>query len=121
MTIDRSVLERLLGNMTKCVSMLDLCFASLGDPTRRSVLQPLGRRKASVGELSDPHDMLRPSILAHLDKLEAPGLLHSSKPGVPAIVRSRRMLFAPHARGWRSSTIFGKTGLTNLTTMSSRS
>lgn len=67
--------------MAKFDSTLDLCFAALGDPTRRAILSRLARGKASVSELAAPHDMALPSFMGHLKKLEDAGLVTSSKAG----------------------------------------
>ncbi|MFY0681178.1 MAG: winged helix-turn-helix transcriptional regulator [Thalassovita sp.] len=78
--------------MAKYDATLDLCFSALGDPTRRKILQRLARGEASVSELAEPHDMALPSFLEHLKKLEAAGLVTSTKQG-----RTRTCALAPNA------------------------
>jgi DNA-binding transcriptional ArsR family regulator len=60
---------------------LDDVFKALSDPTRRRVLERLGRRPASVSELAEPFDMSLPSFMEHLRTLERCGLVHSEKVG----------------------------------------
>ncbi len=54
---------------------LDLVFAALADPTRRSMLARLALGEATVSELAAPFDMAQPSISRHLKVLEAAGLI----------------------------------------------
>lgn len=61
--------------------ILDLVFQALADPTRRAVLQRLGKGPASVGELAKPFAMALPSFMQHLKVLEDSGLVHSEKKG----------------------------------------
>lgn len=60
---------------------LDLTFRALADPTRRAVLQALGRGPASVSELAKPFRMALPSFLQHLKVLEESGLVDTRKVG----------------------------------------
>ncbi len=60
---------------------LDTVFRALSDPTRRAVVQRLGRGPASVKELAEPFDMALPSFLQHLQVLEESGLVRSKKKG----------------------------------------
>ena len=63
---------------------LDMVFAALADPTRRSILSRLAKGEASVNELVDPFDMSQPAISKHLKVLERAGLVERD------IVRQRR-------------------------------
>ena len=56
-------------------------FRALADPTRREVLERLGRSPASVSELARPFDMALPSFVQHLRVLEECGLVTSQKSG----------------------------------------
>ncbi|MGP3533474.1 ArsR/SmtB family transcription factor [Microbacterium sp. RD1] len=56
-------------------------FLALSDPTRRRVVQRLGRGPATVGELAAPSDMALPSFLKHVRALEATGLIRTRKTG----------------------------------------
>jgi DNA-binding transcriptional ArsR family regulator len=60
---------------------LDGVFHALADPTRRAVLERLGRGPASTSELARPFDMALPSFLQHLAVLEKSGLVRSQKRG----------------------------------------
>jgi DNA-binding transcriptional ArsR family regulator len=60
---------------------LDSIFQALADPTRRAVLQRLGKGSATVGELAEPFDMALPSFMKHVGILERTGLIRSSKRG----------------------------------------
>ena len=80
---------------------LDLCFSALGDPTRRAILHRLARGEATVSELAAPHDMALPSVMEHLRKLEAAGLVTSRKEGRIRTCRLAPDAFAP-ARDWLS-------------------
>lgn len=56
-------------------------FQALAHPTRRAVLERLGRGPASVGELAGPFDLALPSFVQHLRTLEDAGLVRSRKDG----------------------------------------
>src|SRR5947208_599444 len=60
---------------------LDLVFQALADPTRRDMVERLGRGPASVSELARPLDMSLPAVLQHLQVLEASGLVSTAKTG----------------------------------------
>lgn len=60
---------------------LDAVFHALADPTRRAVLQQLGRSELSVSELARPFDMALPSFMKHIKVLESSGLISSQKNG----------------------------------------
>lgn len=60
---------------------LDTAFQALADPTRRAVIERLGRGPASVGELAQPFEMALPSFMQHIKTLEQSGILVSQKTG----------------------------------------
>ena len=60
---------------------LDEVFKALADPTRRAVLERLGKGPAAMTELAAPFDMALPSFSQHLDMLERSGLVRSRKEG----------------------------------------
>ncbi len=60
---------------------LDSIFHALADPTRRAVVQRLGRGPAAVSELARPFDMALPSFMKHVGILEETGLIRSRKVG----------------------------------------
>jgi DNA-binding transcriptional ArsR family regulator len=63
------------------VAELDRLFRVLADPTRRAVVERLGRGPAATSELARPFEMALPSFLQHLDVLETAGLVASQKAG----------------------------------------
>jgi DNA-binding transcriptional ArsR family regulator len=56
-------------------NQLDRVFSSLGDPTRRTLLQRLCLGPASVTELAAPMDMSLNAVSKHLKVLEQAGLI----------------------------------------------
>lgn len=60
---------------------LNLKFAALSDETRRAVVSRLARGPASVSELASAHAMALPSFMGHLSRLEAAGLIETTKKG----------------------------------------
>jgi DNA-binding transcriptional ArsR family regulator len=60
---------------------LDLVFQALSDPTRRAIVERLGRGPASVSQLARPFAMSLPGVLQHVAVLEASGLVRSEKVG----------------------------------------
>lgn len=60
---------------------LDAVLKALSDPTRRRVMERLGRGQASVSELAEPFEMALPSFVQHLGVLEQAGLVLSQKRG----------------------------------------
>lgn len=68
---------------------LDLTFQALTHPTRRAVVERLGRGPATVTELAEPFPMALPSFLDHIRLLERSGLVESQKRGRVRTVRIR--------------------------------
>lgn len=60
---------------------LDGLFQAIADPTRRAVLDRLGRGDASISELAAPFDMALPSFLKHIRVLEKSGWIRTRKVG----------------------------------------
>ncbi len=67
--------------MASAAVAIDGVFRALADPTRRQVLERLGRSPGSVSELAAPFEMALPSFLEHLRMLEGCGLVRSKKTG----------------------------------------
>ena len=76
--------------MPKYSEPVGLVFHALADPTRREVLERLGRGPASTSELAEPFAMALPSFTQHLTVLEDAGLVTSHKHG-----RTRTYRLAP--------------------------
>jgi DNA-binding transcriptional ArsR family regulator len=62
-------------------SPLDRTFAALSDPTRRGVLERLGRGSATVSELAAPAGMSLTGLKKHVRILEEAGLVTTEKQG----------------------------------------
>lgn len=60
---------------------LDHLFAAVADPTRRGILQRLGRGDASIGDLAAAFDMTLTGIKKHVSILEEAGLVRTEKVG----------------------------------------
>jgi DNA-binding transcriptional ArsR family regulator len=60
---------------------LDRGFAALSDPTRRGILERLGRGDASISDLADSFSMTLTGIKKHVHVLEEAGLLTTEKVG----------------------------------------
>lgn len=67
--------------MAKQAEKLNDVFRALADPTRRAILERLGRGPAGTSALAQRFDMALPSFSQHLDVLEQCGLVSSSKLG----------------------------------------
>ena len=73
--------------MLNCSPPLDRIFHALADPTRRALVERLGREPLPVGELAKPFAVSLPAILQHLQVLEQSGLVRSEKVGRTRICR----------------------------------
>ena len=60
---------------------LDRAFAALSDPTRRAMLEALGRGSATVSELAEPLGISLTGVKKHLHVLEEAGLVTTEKVG----------------------------------------
>lgn len=97
--------------MAKYSDQLDAVLTALADPTRRTVIDRLGRGPASVGELAQPLSISLPSFMKHVRTLEACGLIRTRKTGrVRTCVLNRDRLqvldswLADQRRIWEEST-----------------
>jgi DNA-binding transcriptional ArsR family regulator len=71
-------------------SDVDRTFAALGDPTRRGVLERLGRGSATITELAKPYGISLTGMKKHVRILEEAGLVTTEKVG-----RARRCTLGP--------------------------
>jgi DNA-binding transcriptional ArsR family regulator len=69
---------------------LDRTFSALSDPTRRAILERLGRGPATIGELAEPFGMSLTGLKKHVHVLEAADLVVTQKVG-----RTRRCRLGP--------------------------
>jgi len=60
---------------------LDRTFSALSDPTRRDILDRLGRGPASIGELARPFGMSLTGMKKHVQILERARLVTTEKVG----------------------------------------
>ena len=60
---------------------LDRAFSALADPTRRGVLERLGRGPATISELAAPTGMSLTGLKKHVRILEEAGLVTTEKHG----------------------------------------
>lgn len=60
---------------------LDASFGALADPTRRGILERLGRGPATVTELAEQFEMTRTGIKKHIGLLEDAGMVVTEKRG----------------------------------------
>jgi DNA-binding transcriptional ArsR family regulator len=56
-------------------------FQALADPTRREILERIGRGPASVSQLAEPLQISLAAVVQHLQVLEDSGLVHTEKVG----------------------------------------
>ena len=76
--------------MVQSHTQLDAAFAALADPTRRGVLELLGRRDATISELAAAFGMTLTGVSKHVRILEQAGLVTTEKAG-----RVRRCRLGP--------------------------
>jgi DNA-binding transcriptional ArsR family regulator len=78
---------------------LDRTFFALSDPTRRGILERLGRGPATIGELAEPFGLTINGVKKHVGILEEVDLVVTAKVG-----RARRCQLGParleDARTW---------------------
>ena len=79
--IDRRGRIAILNFVLNYQASLDEMFTALADPSRRSMVERLGRGPASVSELAAPLPMSLPAVMRHLRVLESCGLVRSEKAG----------------------------------------
>jgi DNA-binding transcriptional ArsR family regulator len=60
---------------------LDSAFAALSDPTRRGILERLGRADATISDLAEHFSMTLTGLKKHVQILESAGLVSTTKVG----------------------------------------
>jgi DNA-binding transcriptional ArsR family regulator len=73
--------------MVQYQAQLDRTFAALSDPTRRGVLERLGRGSATISELAEPFGISLTGMKKHVQVLEDAGLVRTEKVGRTRICR----------------------------------
>ncbi len=76
--------------MVQLSAEVDTAFAALSDPTRRGILERLGRGDASISDLAAGFEMTLTGIRKHVQILEEAGLATTEKVG-----RVRRCSLGP--------------------------
>lgn len=77
--------------MVQYSRQLDSAFAALSDPTRRGILERLGRGDASISDLAARFDMTLTGMKKHVQTLEEAKLVTTEKVG-----RVRHVRLGPH-------------------------
>ena len=67
--------------MVQYLQGLDGTFSALSDPTRRAILERLGRGSATIGELAEPSGMSLTGLGKHVRVLEEADLVITEKVG----------------------------------------
>ena len=67
--------------LSNYLSVMNIFFKALNDPTRREILELLNKGDLTAGEIADRFDMTKPSISHHLDLLKQAGLVVSVREG----------------------------------------
>jgi DNA-binding transcriptional ArsR family regulator len=67
--------------MVQCLDRPDLAFAAVADPTRRGILERLGRADASISDLAGEFAMTLTAVKKHVAILEDAGLVATEKVG----------------------------------------
>jgi DNA-binding transcriptional ArsR family regulator len=71
----------ILNHVVQYLQSLDDTFSALSDPTRRAILERLGRGSATIGELAEPSGMSLTGLGKHVRVLEEAGLVTTEKVG----------------------------------------
>jgi len=71
----------ILNHMVQYSTQLDTAFAALADPTRRGILEHLGRGDTSISELAASFEMTLTGMKKHVQILERSGLVTTEKVG----------------------------------------
>lgn len=71
----------ILNHMVQYSQQLDTAFAALSDPTRRGVLEQLGRQDASISDLATAFGMSLTGMKKHVAILERAGMVTTEKVG----------------------------------------
>ena len=71
----------ILNHMVQYPPRLDAAFGALADPTRRGILERLGRSDAAISELAERFDITLTGMKKHVGVLEAAGLVTTEKVG----------------------------------------
>src|SRR6266498_91194 len=73
--------DRILKQMLEQRDSLDRVFRALADPSRRAMVEQLGRGPMSVSQLAKPLAMTLAGVVQHVQVLETGGIVRSEKRG----------------------------------------
>lgn len=73
--------------MVQRQATLNRTFSALSDPTRRDILERLGRGPATIGELAEPSGMSLTGLKKHVRVLEEADLVSTEKVGRARVCR----------------------------------
>jgi DNA-binding transcriptional ArsR family regulator len=88
--LTKIITSYILNHMVQYPRKLDAAFGALADPTRRGILERLGRSDAGITELAEVFDITLTGIKKHVGVLESAGLVTTEKVG-----RVRRCSLGP--------------------------
>jgi DNA-binding transcriptional ArsR family regulator len=71
----------ILNQVVQYQAQLDQTFAALSDPTRRGILERLGRGRATISELAEPFGISLTGLKKHVRVLEDARLVQTEKIG----------------------------------------
>jgi DNA-binding transcriptional ArsR family regulator len=91
--LETSATDAIVSQMANNSELLDSVFHALADPTRRAVIQRLGKGPATMSELAEPFEMALPSFLKHMRVLEHIGMVSTNKRGRIRTCRLEREQF----------------------------
>ena len=80
-------------------AVIDSVFDALADPTRRRIVEQLGRAPANAGEIAEQLPVTRQAVVKHLGVLEDAGLVCGERDGRRVVFRLTPGPFAD-AAGW---------------------
>jgi DNA-binding transcriptional ArsR family regulator len=83
--------------MVQYIAQLNASFSALSDPTRREVLEQLGRSDASITDLAERFRMTLTGMKKHVGVLERAGLVTTEKVGRVRTCRLGRRAMAEEA------------------------
>jgi DNA-binding transcriptional ArsR family regulator len=79
--LDCSAGAGILKHMLDHSAVLDHVFSALSDPSRRTMVERLGKGPASVSELAEPLDMSLAAVVQHVQMLTESGVIRTEKTG----------------------------------------
>lgn len=73
---------------------MEAALRALAEPRRRRILELVGERELSAGEIASHFDVTRPAISQHLGVLKEAGLVDERRNGTQRLYRARPQGFA---------------------------